>query len=95
MSTYVDVILPLALANTYTYILPEEYWGRANVGMRVIVPFGGRKLYTALIYALHTEAPDNFEPKEIMALLDDSRFLVTTKWISGGGFPPIIVVSWA
>ncbi|MBO4805620.1 MAG: primosomal protein N' [Paludibacteraceae bacterium] len=75
MSTYVDVILPLALANTYTYILPEEYWRRAAIGMRVIVPFGGRKLYTALIYALHTEAPENFDPKEVLALLDDTPIL--------------------
>ncbi|MCB9017626.1 MAG: primosomal protein N' [Paludibacteraceae bacterium] len=71
MVTYVDVILPLALANTYTYILPEEYKAFSRVGMRVIVPFGSKKLYTALIYGFHTEKPENFEPKEILSVLDD------------------------
>lgn len=75
VKTYVDVILPLALSNTYTYILPDEYKVTACVGMRVIVPFGNRKLYTALIYRFHTEAPDNFEPKEVMTLLDDSPII--------------------
>lgn len=72
MSTYVDVILPLALSNTYTYILPDEFKAKACVGARVIVPFGSRKMYTALIYEFHTDSPENFEPKEVWALLDDS-----------------------
>ena len=75
MSTFVDVILPLALSNTYTYILPDEYLGTACVGMRVIVPFGNRKLYTALIYGFHSTAPENFEPKEVLTLLDDTPIL--------------------
>ncbi|MCK9155726.1 MAG: primosomal protein N' [Paludibacteraceae bacterium] len=87
MVTYVDVILPLALANTYTYILPDEYKGQATVGMRVIVPFGNKKLYTALIYKFHTEKPENFEPKEVMSLLDDipiigNKQLEFWNWIS-------------
>lgn len=72
MSTFVDVILPLALANTYTYALPDEFAAKACVGMRVIVPFGARKLHTALIHSFHSRQPENFDPKPVLALLDDS-----------------------
>ena len=67
---YIDVILPLALANTYTYQLPEELAASIRVGMRVIVPFGNKKIYTAIVYDLHNQKPENFEPKEILAILD-------------------------
>lgn len=67
---YIDVILPLALANTYTYRLPEEFEKFVRIGMRVIVPFGKKKIYTAIVYDLHNRKPENFDPKEILALLD-------------------------
>jgi len=67
---YTDVILPLALANTYTYRLPEELAASVRTGMRVVVPFGNKKIYTAIVYDLHNRKPENFEPKEILALLD-------------------------
>ncbi|MDR1729208.1 MAG: primosomal protein N' [Prevotellaceae bacterium] len=67
---YIDVILPLALANTYTYRLPEEFSAVVRVGMRVIVPFGNKKIYTAIVYDLHSQKPENFDPKEILTVLD-------------------------
>ncbi len=67
---YIDVILPLALANTYTYRLPEEFAAAIRAGMRVIVPFGNKKIYTAIVYDLHDRKPENFEPKEILTVLD-------------------------
>lgn len=60
------------MSNTYTYILPDDLRVKACVGARVIVPFGNRKLYTALIYRFHSEKPENFEPKEVLALLDET-----------------------
>ncbi len=67
---YIDVILPLALANTYTYRLPAELAATIRAGMRVIVPFGNKKIYTAIVYDLHSRKPENFEPKEVLSVLD-------------------------
>lgn len=70
MQMYVDVILPLALANTYTYKMPDELQSDAKVGARVIVPFQKNKFYTALIYNVHFIAPEGFEVKEVISVLD-------------------------
>lgn len=68
---YIDVILPLALANSYTYLVPKDMEDDVRIGVRVIVSFGAKKIYTALIYRIHNEKPEFFEPKEIVAVLDD------------------------
>lgn len=39
--------------------------------MRVAVPFGKTKIYTALVYKIHQEAPTAYEAKEIYQILDD------------------------
>lgn len=67
--TYVELILPLPLANTYTYAVPEEF-ETLERGMRVVVQFGQKKLYTALVYQLHTKEPENYRAKPILAVLD-------------------------
>ena len=40
MKKYVDVIVPLPIASQYTYSLPPNMWDSAEVGCRVVVPFG-------------------------------------------------------
>ena len=37
---YADVLLPLPMADAYTYSVPEGMEGEVQVGMRVVVPFG-------------------------------------------------------
>jgi len=39
--------------------------------MRVAVPFGKTKIYTALVYKIHQEAPTAYEAKEIYQILDE------------------------
>ena len=67
---FVDVILPLALPNTYTYRVPQEWNGSVNVGYRVIVQFGKNKLYSAIVARLHTEVP-KYTAKFLEGVLDD------------------------
>jgi len=57
MPRYADVILPLPLQGTFTYALPEPCDTLPQVGCRVIVPFGTKKTYTALVVRLHDETP--------------------------------------
>lgn len=71
MEFYADVILPLPLEGTFTYRLPLGMERKIAGGERVIVPFGQKKLYTGLVYAIHTHKPSgNFEIKEVIACID-------------------------
>jgi len=72
---YVDVILPLPLANTFTYSVPDEWADMVRIGMRVVVPFGKKKMYTAVIYVIHSVTPTIYEAKDILCLLDNEPIL--------------------
>lgn len=43
--------------------------------MRVLVSFGGKKIYTGIVAELHDNAPETFAPKEIINILDDFPIL--------------------
>ena len=66
---YADVILPLHIHGTYTYRVPQEYNDDIRVGQRVVVQFGPRKLYSAVVRRLHEEVP-HYRVKYILAILD-------------------------
>jgi len=71
MQFFVEVILPLSLAKTFTYSISEAEFNYIKKGMRVAVPFGKSKIYTALVIELHQNAPTLYEPKEIHQILDE------------------------
>ncbi len=72
MSFYIDVLLPFPLKNFYTYRISEKEFKFIKSGFRVLVPFGGKKVFTAIVINKHTNTPSNYEPKEIFAFQDDS-----------------------
>ena len=74
--TFADVILPLAIRQTYTYALPGEFLNQANPGMRVVVQLGPRKLYTGIILRLHKNAP-SYPVKSILEVLHDEPGVTT------------------
>ncbi len=67
---YVEVILPLALAGSFTYEVPEELLNQIQIGIRVEVEFGKRKHYAALIKAIH-DTTHWSNPKPVLAIIDD------------------------
>ncbi len=76
---YVDVILPVAVPNLYTYhISYQEKEPLIAPGMRVCVQFGKRKLYTAIVVRIHKVAPSDYETKEILTVLD--YYPVVPEW---------------
>lgn len=77
MKKYADVILPLPLAGYYTYSIPEVYAAQVRVGCRVIVSFGKKKYYTALVARIHTCAPEGYEVKDLTELLDVSPVVLS------------------
>ena len=76
---FVDAILPLAVANTYTYLVPKGMESEIKFGVRIIVPFGSKKIHTGLVYKIHNQKPDLVEPKEIMMVLDSQPIVSKTQ----------------
>lgn len=69
--TFIDAILPLPLENAFTYSLTSEMEGKVHVGCRVIVPFGGNKLYTGIVISVHNNVPQGeYKVKNIIEYLD-------------------------
>ena len=76
MSNFVDVILPLPLPGTFTYSIPEELKGKIIPGCRVVVPFGKKITYTALVSSLHNNPNNNYEIRPIRELLDEAPIVL-------------------
>ena len=76
MSNFVDVILPLPLPGTFTYSIPEELKGKIIPGCRVVVPFGKKVTYTALVSSLHNDPNNNYEIRPIRELLDEAPIVL-------------------
>lgn len=85
---FADVILPLPLDYRFTYRVPAAFQARIKIGARVIVQFGKRKFFSALVYDLHQNQPTGeFEIKDIDAILDEepiigTRQLQLWEWIA-------------
>lgn len=74
-SEYVEVLVPLPLHAVFTYSLPSHLIGNVGVGHRVIVPFGTKKFYTAIVTGFANLPPANMEVKEVALLLDNAPVL--------------------
>ncbi len=68
---FINVILPLNLDKTFTYAVNVEEYKFLQPGMRVTVPFGKTKVYTALVVEKHTIPPVLYEAKEISQIIDE------------------------
>lgn len=83
---YVDVILPLPLEGTFTYSVPDTLAPQVRMGVRVVVPLGRSKTYTAMAVSTHNDKPE-FDTRDIIQVVDDSpvlpeRQLRLWQWIS-------------
>ncbi len=84
---FADVIVPLSVPNKYTYRVPKELNEAVEIGKRVLVQFGKTKIYTGVIYKIHSNAPKEYQAKYIDTVLDDHPIVNETQlkfwdWIS-------------
>ena len=91
---YADIILPLPLDGYFTYSVPENLVAKSRVGVRVLVPFGRSKTYVGLLASLHDHAPENYQVKDILQVLDSDPILLPQQlklwqWISDYYMSPI------
>lgn len=79
MQHFINVILPIPLERLFTYEVTAEQAEFLLPGMRVAVPFGKSKIYTALVHHVHNSAPEVYEAKEIHQILDEYPIVNTTQ----------------
>lgn len=83
---YVQVIVPLKIDGVFTYSVPDNLKNEIEVGKRVLVQFGKRKIYTAIIISISFEKP-KYETKPILDILDEKPIVTLNQlhlweWIS-------------
>ena len=87
MPRFADVILPKPLYAAFTYSVPDEMCSTLTTGCRVLVQFGARRFYTAIVVSLHDNQPQGYTVKPIIEQLDNYAIvrpsqLKLWKWIS-------------
>ena len=68
---YAEIIIPLALPKNYTWTIPPSMESDVMIGMRVEVMLGANKRYAGIIKKISNVKPDGFDPKPIIAILDE------------------------
>lgn len=75
MINFVDVILPIPIPKLYTYVITEAEAKFLKPGMRLAVPFGKRKIFTAIVHHTHNNPPLVYEAKPIYQILDEKPII--------------------
>ena len=83
----VEVVIPIPLSQTFDYMVSKLEFENIKKGSRVIVSFGHKKLYTAIVVKKFINKQYDFNLKDIEFIVDDSPCLSTEqidlfKWIS-------------
>jgi primosomal protein N' (replication factor Y) len=72
---FIDVILPIPLKQRFTYSVNKDEAFFLRPGMRVAVPFGKSKVYTGVVYRVHSNNPTTYETKTIDQILDEAPII--------------------
>jgi primosomal protein N' (replication factor Y) len=68
---FANVILPVPLPRLFTYRVPSDILQEMVPGKRVVVQFGVRRFYSAVVHEVHSNQPEGYEVKDIISVLDD------------------------
>jgi len=84
---FTDIILPLAIRGRFTYLIPDEFAGALKPGIRVLVQFGNKKLYSGIVCNLHNEGTGIKKIRPVKAVIGTAPVvnelqLRHWKWIS-------------
>jgi len=67
---FADILLPVPLPRLFTYRVPQGLADQVSPMLRVIVPFGPKKVHTGLVIRVHDVPPTDHHAKSIMEVLD-------------------------
>ncbi|MEL6536391.1 MAG: primosomal protein N', partial [Bacteroidota bacterium] len=71
LTLFADVLLPVPIPRLFTYRVPFELTDDVRAGVRVIVPFGSKKILTGVIERVHEKPPREYEAKYLAEVLDE------------------------
>ena len=71
LTWFADVILPVPIPKLFTYRIPMDMEESVQIGSRVIVQFGSKKVLTGVIGKLHNRPPEKYQARYILEVLDD------------------------
>lgn len=74
-AAFVEVAVPLPLDHPFTYRVPAGQEARARPGVRVLVPFGNRKITGLVVAVVDGSALGGRPAKEIAAFLDEEPYV--------------------
>ena len=69
-NNFADIILPVPIPKMFTYKIPPLLKSQIQIGARVIVQFGKKKVLTGIIGKVHNKPPQAYEAKPILDILD-------------------------
>ncbi|TDQ19505.1 replication restart DNA helicase PriA [Algoriphagus boseongensis] len=69
-NNFADIILPVPIPRMFTYRIPKNFQSEIQIGQRVIVQFGKKKILTGIIGKVHNKPPQAYEAKPILDILD-------------------------
>jgi len=73
---YADLLLPVPLNQTFSYVIPDAMASRVQVGQRVLAPFGKSHVYTGIIIGLTPHKPNlDYELRPIQEVLDEGPII--------------------
>lgn len=67
---FANIILPFPLEGTFTYLVPFHLESSISPGVRVIVPFGNKKLYSGIVLGISDNDSGINNIKEIRDVID-------------------------
>lgn len=70
ITQFAEVLLPLPVKGYFTYRIPKELNDSIVPGIRVVVQFGSKKLYSALVRRLTDQPPKVVSAKYILSVVD-------------------------
>lgn len=69
-NNFADIILPVPIPRMFTYKIPSILKSQIQIGSRVMVQFGKKKVLTGIIGKVHNKPPQAYESKPILDILD-------------------------
>lgn len=75
VTLFADLILPVPVAQLFTYRVPRALNSFLKNGARVVVPFGKNRVVTGVVAKIHQTPPTKYQAKYIAELLDDEPLI--------------------
>lgn len=71
LTLFAKVLLPLPVPKYYTYRIPSDWNELIQIGQRVIVQFGSRKVYAGIVLDFSDHPPSGYTASYILDILDN------------------------